>query len=45
MKNEKDRLIYDVAAKILWPEIDFFREHTPHDKMPINTEADRATSA
>ena len=28
IKKEKDRLIYDQAVKIVWPEIDFLKEHS-----------------
>ena len=28
IKNEKDRLVYDEVVKILWPEIDFLKEHS-----------------
>ena len=28
IKKEKDRLIYDQAVKIVWPEVDFLKEHS-----------------
>lgn len=28
IKKDKDRLVYDQAVKILWPEIDFLKEHS-----------------